>query len=200
MRFAYADPPYPGQSAALYGDHPDFAGEIDHAQLLAELDTRWPDGWALSTSAVALAEVLALCPPGVRVAAWYKSNSPPIRSTGRWIWTWEPVIVRGGRLAAPGRVRDALYAGVPARSAKQIPGQKPEAFTRWMLELLGAQPGDTVDDLFSGSGAVQRVLHAWQAQGSLALWHPTLDGDVGRVYSAKSNRTPRAKDSHNRGL
>lgn len=32
MRIAYADPPYPGQSK-LYRNHPDYAGEVDHAAL-----------------------------------------------------------------------------------------------------------------------------------------------------------------------
>ncbi len=26
MRFAYADPPYPGQSKRWYGNHPDYGG------------------------------------------------------------------------------------------------------------------------------------------------------------------------------
>ena len=32
-RLGYADPPYPGL-AHLYADHPDFAGEVDHAALI----------------------------------------------------------------------------------------------------------------------------------------------------------------------
>lgn len=46
MKFAYADPPYIGQAKRLYGDHPDFAGEVDHAALIVDL-LRY-DGWALS--------------------------------------------------------------------------------------------------------------------------------------------------------
>src|ERR1041384_41386 len=56
-------PPYPGK-AFYYRDHPDYAGEVDHADLIARLAAY--DGWALSTSAAALPAVLALCPPGVR--------------------------------------------------------------------------------------------------------------------------------------
>lgn len=37
MRFAYADPPYPGQAAKHYRDHPDYAGEVDHAAPIASL-------------------------------------------------------------------------------------------------------------------------------------------------------------------
>lgn len=30
LRVTVADPPYPGQSKKHYGDHPDYAGEVDH--------------------------------------------------------------------------------------------------------------------------------------------------------------------------
>jgi len=197
--FAYADPPYPGQAKALYGDHPDYAGEVDHANLIVRLETDYPDGWALSTAAVSLQYVLSLCPPGARVAAWYKTNSPPIRTTGRWIWTWEPVIVVGGRTCAPSRVRDGIACAVPAWPKKEIPGQKPAEFIRWTIELLGAQPGDTIDDLFPGSGAVSRVIDNWQRQQVLPL-HPTLDGGMGRPHQAKDNRRRGQSDRHGRGV
>lgn len=95
LRLAYADPPYPGKSRKYYGNHPDFAGEVDHPALIASL-TEY-DGWALSTSASALPEVLASCPPGVRVAAWHRGERPT-RSLGP-LNAWEPVIYRGGRLS-----------------------------------------------------------------------------------------------------
>src|SRR4051794_38471125 len=44
MKIGYADPPYPGQSAKHYGDHPDYAGEVDHAVLVAQLERHY-DGW-----------------------------------------------------------------------------------------------------------------------------------------------------------
>src|SRR5205814_1352667 len=90
MRFGYADPPYPGQAWRLYGKHPDYAGEVDHTELIAQLERDFPDGWALSTSAMAPQEVLALCPKptlstknkgryltgtGVRVLPWCKPLS-----------------------------------------------------------------------------------------------------------------------------
>jgi hypothetical protein len=56
MRFAYADPPYPGTARKYYGDQPTFAGEVDHRQLVASLVDAGYDGWALSTSAKALGE------------------------------------------------------------------------------------------------------------------------------------------------
>lgn len=47
MKFAYADPPYPNQ-AHRYKDHKDFAGEVDHAELVARLERDY-DGWLLHT-------------------------------------------------------------------------------------------------------------------------------------------------------
>jgi hypothetical protein len=42
----------------------------------------------------------------------------------------------------------------------RVIGAKPAAVCRWIFGLLGAQPGDSLDDLFPGSGAVGR---AWAA-------------------------------------
>ena len=64
MRFAYADPPYPGTARRYYGDQATFAGEVDHAALVASLVDAGYDGWALSTSAKALGDVIKLCPAG----------------------------------------------------------------------------------------------------------------------------------------
>lgn len=73
MRFAYADPPYPGRAARYYRHEPTFAGEVDHVALIASLQASGYDGWALSTAADALRELLPLCPPEARV--W--SRTPP---------------------------------------------------------------------------------------------------------------------------
>jgi hypothetical protein len=41
----------------------------------------------------------------------------------------------------------------------QFAGAKPARFTHWVLgDLLGARPGDSVDDLFPGTGAVQTAI------------------------------------------
>lgn len=76
MRFAYADPPYPGQSHKYRG-HPDYAGEVNHKELIDRLSLDYPDGWALSTSGSALQSVLDLCPRDVRIAVWNLTNSAP---------------------------------------------------------------------------------------------------------------------------
>lgn len=49
VKFAYADPPYPGHTKRkLYANDPQCA-EVDHAELVARLVRDFPDGWALST-------------------------------------------------------------------------------------------------------------------------------------------------------
>lgn len=92
LRLAYADPPYPGK-AWLYRGHPDYAGEVDHDELIRRLSTY--DGWALSTSAEALPAVLASCPPGVRVGAWFRGERPT--RSARPLTAWEAVVYFGGR-------------------------------------------------------------------------------------------------------
>ena len=158
LRLAYADPPYPGK-AWLYRDHPDYGGEVDHGALIGRLAAY--DGWALSTSAEALPALLAVCPPGVRVAAWHRGERP---TRSRWpLHAWEPVLYCGGRQLVTGARRaDSLVCGVGPLDTLpgRVIGAKPAAVCGWNFALLGAAPGDTLDDLFPGSGAVGR---AWAA-------------------------------------
>lgn len=179
LRLAYADPPYPGLSRKYYGTHPDYAGEVDHAALIASLAADY-DGWALSTSAAALPAVLALCPPGTRVAAWHRGERPT-RSRGP-LNAWEPVLYAGGRLhVAPAGPRDASLSaavhddalaiaarrvdslvyrpGVRRTDPARVVGAKPAVFIRWIFDLLGALPGDEFVDVFPGSAGVSR---AWE--------------------------------------
>ncbi|MCW2754647.1 MAG: hypothetical protein JWQ32_2058 [Marmoricola sp.] len=172
-RLAYADPPYPGK-AWLYRDHPDFAGEVDHRELVASLSTEY-DAWALSTSAIALPAVLALCPPGVRVAAWVRGERPNKQA----IWpqnAWEPVIYAGDvrRVAedlydassdVDGRRVDALVHHSRPRitDPKRVIGAKPATFARWIFDLLGATPADELVDVFPGSGGIARAWEFFRA-------------------------------------
>lgn len=159
-RLAYADPPYPGMSRKYYGDHPDYAGEVDHGRLLEQLSTY--DGWALSTSEKTLRQVLALCPPDVRIAPWVKPNGADPRTRGPHN-LWEPVIYRPARLRRPG-VRDWLSAK-PARGGGTLMGRKPVKFCMWLFELLGAAPSDALDDLFPGTRVVSRAFGEFQRVG-----------------------------------
>lgn len=194
MKFAYADPPYPGKARKYYGDHPDFAGEVDHAELIERLEDEFPEGWALSTSQDALRVVLALCPAPiprgaagggvrhqVRVGAYCKTSSiPPSRGPApAAAYGWEPVIFRGGRLPSPDspRPRDWLSTAIDGytfrgRPEKHVTGAKPPAFCRWLFECLGAEPGDEFVDLFPGSGGVLREWEAWSRAPRLAIDRP----------------------------
>jgi hypothetical protein len=152
MRFCYADPPYKGCARKHYGH---LGGrEVNHALLVQHLVAAYPDGWALSLHSPSLKYILALCPDDVRVAAWVKpfcSFKPGVNPA----YAWEPVIFRGGRSqrgrAAP-TVRDWLAEPITVR--KGLAGAKPLAYCYWIFDLLGAQQGDTLDDLFPGTGIV----------------------------------------------
>lgn len=41
-------------------------------------------------------------------------------------------------------------------------GAKPAAFAYWMFRLLGARIGDTLDDLYPGSGGIARAWDHYQ--------------------------------------
>lgn len=163
-RLAYADPPYPGLSRKYYGDHPDFAGEVDHEALVASLLDQY-DGWALSTSEEALRDVLPLCPPETRVAAWVKPNPADPRTRGPHK-LWEPVLYMPARLRRPG-VRNWLSAK-PARGGGSLMGRKSLPFCGWLFQLLGASPVDELDDLFPGTGIVSRAWSQFRASARAA--------------------------------
>ncbi len=183
MKFVYADPPYPGQAKRHYSGHPDYAGEVDHVELIARLRDEYPDGWALSTNEQALQELLPLCPPklpgvkgrrymsrsGVRILAWVKPCAPPFK--GIVTHSWEPVILCGGRAPAH-PVKDVLVASPEMftwrpRPAGHVIGAKPPMFSRWLFECAGLSPDDEFVDLFSGSGAVAREWESWRTQPTL---------------------------------
>lgn len=154
LRFAYADPPYPGTAARYYKGEASFGGEVDHRALIAQLERGGYAGWALSTSVKALRAVLPLCPEGAHVSAWVKPIGARARTFGPHN-TWEPLIVVGGRARRPG-VRDWLSAQ-PARGGGTLPGRKPLAFCAFLFEQLGMLPGDALDDLFPGTGIVTKA-------------------------------------------
>ena len=163
MKFAYADPPYIGQAKKHYGKESTYAGEVDHAVLIASLCAEFPDGWALSASSPSLRLILPYCPDDVRIAAWvkpfaiFKPNVNPA-------YAWEPVIFRGGRKRdrKAQTVRDWLRCNVTLR--RGLSGVKPEPFAFWLFDLLGMVPGDEFVDLFPGSGAMTKAWGRWMTQ------------------------------------
>jgi len=170
MRFAYADPPYLGCGKLYAQHHPDALVWDDpetHRELIHRLSDEYPDGWALSLSSTTLQTLLPMCPTDVRVAAWVKPFAA-FKKNVRVAYTWEPVIVRGGRKSSKDGAsvgRDHLAEPITLR--KGLTGAKPERFCRWVLDLLGWMPGDEVDDLFPGTGVFGRVRAAADAQGLL---------------------------------
>jgi len=161
MRFAYADPPYFGCGASHYGEHHPDAADWDekqeHFDLIKRLEDEYPDGWALSCNPRDLAWLLPACPDDVRVAAWTKTWHQ-IRPTSTQ-FAWEPVIWRSTR-KDPKRspmVRDWIACTVTRQTG--LKGAKPPKFNRWILDLLVYQDGDTVDDLFPGTGGMDRELN-----------------------------------------
>ncbi len=156
LAWAYADPPYPGTAAKYYRGEANFSGEVDHRALIDGLELQRGvgllDGWALSTSEDALREVLPICPPGTRTCPWVKPIGVSPATYGPHN-TWEALLVVGGRRIQGVRERDWLRA-MPARRGGELPGRKPIAFCAFLFAQLGMLPGDTLDDLFPGSGII----------------------------------------------
>lgn len=163
MRFAYADPPYLGQCARYEHHHPDgrcWDDVATHHALIARLRADYPDGWALSCSVPSLHLLRAECSDATRTAAWvkpfavFKPNVNPA-------YAWEPVLFCGGRryTRTDDTVRDWHSENITLK--RGLAGAKPPGFSLWLLRLLNVRHdlGDTIDDLFPGTGS---VLAAWQ--------------------------------------
>ena len=160
MKFAYADPPYLG-CGRLYKAHHAEAMIWDdpetHRALFERLFDEYPDGWALSCSSPSLEVLLPMVAGrGCRVSPWtkpfaiFKPNVNPA-------YAWEP-IWRGGRKGDRTRktVRDWVSANITLR--KGLTGAKPPAVCKFVFDLMGVLPGDSLDDLFPGTGIVTTTL------------------------------------------
>lgn len=152
MRFAYADPPYVGQSKKLYGGR-----EVNHRLLIAHLCDDFPDGWALSCSTPSLRELLPLCPDDVRIGAWvkpfavFKPNVNPA-------YAWEPVIFHRGRKRVRTQITARDWVSTSVRLDHGLIGAKPYPFAWWVFDFLNLRAGDDLIDIFPGSGV---VAEAW---------------------------------------
>ncbi len=168
MRVAYADPPYSRQAAERYSDHPDYAGEVDHAALIERLNSDY-EAWALSLSSPNLQEILALYPSDVRVMAWVKPFASFKPGVGV-AYAWEPVIVRGARPRTRQQptVRNWISEAITLK--KGLSGAKPVQFCFWLFEVLNMQP-DEFHDLFPGTGIVSQAWEAWRLRGVNVQMH-----------------------------
>jgi len=78
-------------------------------------------------------------------------------------YAWEPVYFRCAR---PGRrdvatVRDWVSANITLK--RGLSGAKPEPFAWWLFDVLGAEPGDTLHDVYPGTGGVSRAWEVWSS-------------------------------------
>lgn len=168
MRFAYADPPYLGCARKHYGDAT-YDDPDSHRVLIRRLCDEYPDGWALSLHTPSLRVILPMCPDDCRIGAWVKpfcSFKPGVHPA----YAWEPVIFRGGRKRSRKDPTPRDFHSENITLKKGLAGAKPPGFSRWLLDLLNvrADLGDTIDDVFPGTGS---VLAAWQGLGVKA-WSP----------------------------
>lgn len=155
MKVAFADPPYIG-CANRYPEKK----EVDQEGLINQMD-KFYNCWALSCSSPSLKQLLAWCPSEVRVAAWVKpfcSFKPNVNPA----YAWEAVIYcrpRKRDRSVP-TVRDWVSASITLK--KGLVGAKPPAFCFWLFELLGLEIGDTLEDLYPGTGVVTQCWESYQ--------------------------------------
>lgn len=166
MRIGYADPPYIGCSH-LYQGHADFAGEVDHAELIARLERDF-DGWVLH--AAATPRSMAVLAPlieqvgGARWMSWVKGFAA-FKKNVSVAYAWEPVIVKPARKPVVSKrlvMRDWVQERITLK--RGLTGAKPEAVCHWAFEMVGAHPDDDLADLFPGTGAVARAWKTWQGK------------------------------------
>ena len=106
MRFAYADPPYLGMGAKMYG-FPEWDVPERQLELLASLSEY--DGWAMSTHVPGLRVLLPACDEKVRICAWVKgwaSWKPGVSPA----YGWEPLLLKPLGSAPRFKVRDWVNA------------------------------------------------------------------------------------------
>jgi hypothetical protein len=188
LRFAYADPPYPGK-ASYYPEKT----EVDHASLVDRLVAEFPDGWALSTASGSLRDVLPLCPPDVRVCAWFKGPRPG--KSRRALISWEPLLVWRGRPLSTAVVQDLSDGLIAQGRYHAFPGamigMKPPPFSEWMFRQLGARPGDDLVDLFPGSGAIGEAWARYATHLELfdaTFFEPSPEARVDASFPAAARR------------
>ena len=176
MRIGYADPPYIG-CAHLYKNHPDYAGEVDHIELVERLQSSY-DGWVLHASATPRS-IAVLAPlveqTGARWMSWVKGFAAFKRNVPV-AYAWEPVIVKPCRKPVVSKrlvMRDWVQESITLK--RGLTGAKPEAVCHWAFEMVGAHPDDDLDDMFPGTGAVARSWATWRGKFALPDFGPLFE-------------------------
>jgi len=177
MKFAIADPPYLGRANRWYGatgcgdgyglGKPDIHPEAylwdepaTHKNLINKLMNEY-DGFAIALTVHSLStymeEIATNSRNGIRVMAWVKPSAVP--SGNRIQNVWEPVIIKMPKTRKNYKsgksCKDVLIAHPPRNG---FVGAKPSDWTYWVMDAMGVQKGDTVDDLFNGSGMVAGAI------------------------------------------
>jgi len=142
---------------------PTYAGEVDHAALIDRLKSEY-DGWVLH--AAATPKSMAVLAPlventGARWCSWKKTFAA-FKKNVSVAYAWEPVIIKPARKPVVSKrivMRD--WVECPITLKKGLTGVKPEKVCHWAFELVGAHPGDTLDDMFPGTGAVSKAWREW---------------------------------------
>lgn len=183
MRFGIADPPYIGVAEKYYGEHDDYGGEVDHGELVVRMLDEYPDGWGLCMSSKSILEVsgiiTTLAPKSTwkdfRWASWHKGPRNCVALHARD--SWEPFLVYRGRerRMEPAEKLDntLVWGGRQHSHPGALVGMKPAAFCEWAFRQLNAQRGDTMADIFPGSGAITR---AWRYYAGEPVTQLTMFG------------------------
>jgi len=168
VKIGYADPPYIG-CAHRYRDHPDYNGEVDHRALIQRLESDF-DGWVLHTHVPGLRtmERDGILPQnGIRICQWVKPFAAFKRNVSV-AYAYEPVIIKAVRKPTVAqRVVMRDWIAEPITLQRGLTGAKPEKVCHWAFELVGAEPGDELIDLFPGTGAVTRAWATYRQQATM---------------------------------
>lgn len=168
MKITIADPPYIGQAKKKYGHDPRCA-EVDHADLIARLEST-SDGWALCAGAdlASMRVIVPLLPDGVRICSWVKPFAS-WKTNVTLAYAWEPVFIKPARKRSRNMptCRDWVSANITMK--RGLAGAKPDRFSFWLFDALGADPADEIVDLYPGTGAITRAWGAWSTNPLLRL-------------------------------
>ncbi len=127
----------------------------------------------------------------IRIGVWVKPFCS-WKPTHRVQYTWEPVLYHpvrpNGNKSIPSvrdhiivdNGKDACVDCFMLNCCRQIPsvavranitlrkgthGAKPDAFCDWILDIIGYQSGDQIDDLFPGTGAMSQAVDRRGGEG-----------------------------------
>ena len=174
MKFAYADPPYMGQAKKHYGSD----AEVNHLELLRDMNEDFPDGWALSCSNPSLFQIIPMINElditGCRIGIWIKpfcSFKPNVNPA----YAWEPIIFKGGRKR--GRdiptLRDWESCNITLK--RGLSGVKPDKICYWIFDWWNVKANDQIIDLFPGSGAVSIAFDKYLLNRKRDVSQNTID-------------------------